>query len=257
MTMLNGTPEFDTIPDAIEAFCKCPNPTSPAPTPPPIPTAPLTKTEPPAQGEFLIVLDAQNRENEGDLIIAAQDLTPAKAAFLIRHTSGYLCAPLTAALAAKLELPQMVNSNTDPKLTAYTVSVDAADPSVTTGISAHDRATTCRALADPLTTADSFRRPGHVIPLQARDGGVRVRPGHTEATVDFCLLAGKRPVGVIGEIVDDGIALPGVAEHAGSFGMLRRDGCLAFGRKFGLKVVTIEDLISYLDEREGLAKTTV
>ncbi|KAK1082098.1 3,4-dihydroxy 2-butanone 4-phosphate synthase [Friedmanniomyces endolithicus] len=206
----NGEQSFSSIPDAVEAF---------------------------ARGEFLIVLDSPHRENEGDLIIAAADLTPSKAAFLIRHTSGYLC---------------MVSENLDPNRTAYTITIDAAED-VTTGISAQDRSTTCLKLADPKATKQSFRRPGHVVPLQAREGGVRARAGHTEAAVDLCRLAGKELVGVIAELVEDGEGVEGRAEMKGGFGMMRRDGCLAFARRYGLKVITIEDLIRYL-ESEGKGK---
>ena len=193
------------------------------------------------------MLDNPNRENEGDLIIAASDFTPAKAAFMIRHTSGLICAPILSPLAAKLELPQMVTANADPNRTAYTITIDAAE-GTTTGISAQDRSLTCMRLADPKVSKESFRRPGHVVPLQAREGGVRTRAGHTEAAVDFCLLAGKEPVGVIAELVEDGEAVDGVAEMSGGFGMMRKDGCLKFAKKYGLVVVTIEDLIRYLED---------
>lgn len=199
------------------------------------------------------MLDSQDRENEGDLIIAAQDVTAEKMAFMVRYTSGYICAPLTSSLAMSLSLPQMVTTNEDPKGTAYTISVDSIDDSVTTGISAHDRALTCRTLASPKASATSFRRPGHIIPLKARDGGVRERPGHTEAAVEFCRLAGKSSVGVIGELVEDGESVPGVAEFTEP-GMMRRDGCLEFGRRWGLRVCTIEDLIDYV-ENETLPAT--
>jgi 3,4-dihydroxy 2-butanone 4-phosphate synthase len=143
----------------------------------------------------------------------------------------------------------MVAHNTDPNRTAYTITIDAEG--VTTGISAQDRSLTCRTLADPKVHKDAFRRPGHIVPLQARDGGVRVRAGHTEATIDFCRLAGKELVGVIGEIVEDGDEVLGAGERSGGFGMMRRDGCLAFARRYGLKVVTIEDLIQHLESVEG------
>lgn len=195
-------------------------------------------------------MDSTDRENEGDLIIAAQDFTPEKAAFLIRYSSGYICAPILPSLAARLELPQMVTHNLDPNRTAYTITIDAAE-GVTTGISAQDRSLTCRKLADPQVQKDTFRRPGHVVPLQAREGGVRVRPGHTEAGVDFCLLAGKEPVAVIAEMVSDGDVVEGKAELSGDFGMMRRDGCLAFARRYGLKAVTIEDLIRYLEAKDS------
>jgi len=207
----------------------------------------------PARGDFIVVLDSPHRENEGDLIIAASDFTPSKAAFMIRHTSGYVCAPLTPSLAARLELPQMVNHNLDPNRTAYTITIDASED-VTTGISAQDRSLTCRKLADPKAQKETFRRPGHVVPLQAREGGVRARAGHTEAAVDFCKLAGKEPVGVIAEIVEDGEEVQGQAEMASGYGMMRRDGCLAFARKYGLKVVTIEDLVRHLDATSGRGK---
>ncbi|KAI5356787.1 Putative 3,4-dihydroxy-2-butanone 4-phosphate synthase, RibB [Septoria linicola] len=223
MAEVNGDVSFDTIPDAVEAF---------------------------ASGEFILVMDSTDRENEGDLIIAAQDLTPAKAAFIIRYSSGYLCAPIIPALAARLELPQMVTHNSDPNRTAYTITIDAAE-GVTTGISAQDRSLTCQKLADPAVQKDWFRRPGHIVPLQAREGGVRVRAGHTEAAVDFCKLAGKEPVAVIAEMVEDGEDVLGKAEMSGGFGMMRRDGCLAFARRHGLKVVTIEDLIKHLEGVEA------
>jgi 3,4-dihydroxy 2-butanone 4-phosphate synthase len=168
---------------------------------------------------------------------------------MIRYSSGYLCAPLPVSRAAALHLPQMVSDNADPNQTAYAVSVDAADESVTTGISAQDRSLTCRLLADPNSTATSFRRPGHVLPLQARDGGVRVRRGHTEAAVDLCRLAGKQPVGVICELITDGEVVQGRPEFEGG-GMMRRDECLAFGKEWGIKVCTIEDLVAYIEQNE-------
>ncbi|KAH6678833.1 3,4-dihydroxy-2-butanone 4-phosphate synthase [Plectosphaerella plurivora] len=216
---------FDSIPDCINAF---------------------------RNGEFLVVLDDPGRENEADLIIAASSITAAQMAFMVRHSSGYICAPLAPTLTEKLELPQMVDrtSSQDPRGTAYTVSVDAADPAVTTGISAHDRALTCRVLADPSSVAADLRRPGHVLPLRAREGGVRVRPGHTEAAVDFARLAGKGDAAVICEIVDDGEPIEGVAEHTNP-GMLRGDACIAFARRWNLKVCTIEALVAYLEKTEG------
>lgn len=147
----------------------------------------------------------------------------------------------------------MVVENADPKGTAYTISIDSSHASVTTGISAEDRALTCRTLASPDAQVDSFRRPGHIIPLQARPGGVRERSGHTEAAVDFCKLAGKAPAGVIAELVESGDVVEGVAEIRGENGMMRRDGCLKFGKKWGIKVCTIEDLVKYLEKTEGVA----
>ncbi|KAF2137674.1 uncharacterized protein K452DRAFT_291490 [Aplosporella prunicola CBS 121167] len=222
----NGTahPAFDPIPDVIAAF---------------------------GRGDFVIVLDSPSRENEGDLIIAASALTPEKAAFMIRYTSGYLCAPVLPSRAAKLQLPQMVDDNADPNRTAYCVSVDAAAAhGISTGISAADRATTCRLLADANTTAADFRRPGHILPLQARAGGVRERRGHTEAATELCRLAKLPEVGVICEMITDGDEVEGKAERPGA-GMMRRDDCLAFGKKWGITVCTIEDMVRYVEATEG------
>lgn len=202
-----------------------------------------------------MVLDSTDRENEGDLIIAAEDVTAEKMAFMIRHTSGLVCTPIPSHLTTSLDLPQMVTENKDPKRTAYTVSVDSADPSITTGISAHDRALTCRTLASKLSNPSSFRRPGHTFPLRARDGGVRERPGHTEAAVELCRLAGKRPVGAICELVEDGEEVEGVAVRKEG-GMMRRDGCLRFGKRWGLKVCTIEDLVDYVNKDETAVDTS-
>lgn len=171
-------------------------------------------------------------------------------AFMIRYTSGYICAPSVPERLASLDLPQMVAQNTDPNRTAYAISVDAYGPGITTGISAHNRAYTCQMLASPTATAASFRRPGHVLPLQARDGGVRARSGHTEAAVDLCRLAGKAPVAALCELVKDGEPAHDEAELYGG-GMMRRDDCLEFARKWRLKVCTIEDLKQYIVEKEG------
>jgi len=198
-------------------------------------------------GEFIIVLDSQDRENEGDLIIAAEDVTTEKMAFMVRYTSGLICTPITSRLASSLSLPQMVVDNKDPNRTAYTISIDSNDETVTTGISAHDRAVTCRTLALAKVRAEHFRRPGHVFPLQARDGGVLERTGHTEAAVEFCRLAGKAPVGTICEMVNDGEQVPDTTAMREP-GMMRRDDCLEFGQKWGLKVCTIEDLVEYVKQ---------
>jgi len=205
-------------------------------------------------GEFIIVLDDLSRENEGDLIIAAEDVTPSKMAFMIRYTSGLICAPIPASLCSTLGLPQMVNDNEDPNRTAYTVSIDANSALTTTGIGAHDRALTVNTLAKKDAKIEDFRRPGHVFPLRAREGGVRERTGHTEAAVEFCRLAGKAPVGVICEIVEDGQEVEGRAEMSEP-GMMRRDGCLEFGKKWGLRVCTIEDLVTYMEKTHGKLST--
>jgi 3,4-dihydroxy 2-butanone 4-phosphate synthase len=199
----------------------------------------------------VVVLDDPSRENEADLIIAAEAVTTEQMGFLIRHTSGLVCAPVLPARARELALPPMVARNEDPRGTAYTVSVDAADARVSTGISAHDRALACRFLADDAgRSAADFRRPGHVFPLCAKPGGVRQRRGHTEAAIDLCRLAGKKPAAVISELVDDGAEVPGRALREAP-GMLRGEACVAFARKWGLKVCTIADLVEYLEKTEG------
>jgi 3,4-dihydroxy 2-butanone 4-phosphate synthase / GTP cyclohydrolase II len=188
-----------------------------------------------SEGKPVIVVDNESRENEGDLLIAAQFATQEWLAFMIRHTSGYLTAPMTEKIADRLELPLMVLDNQDPLHTAYTVSVDAADRK-STGISAAERAHTLRVLSDIDSTPASLNRPGHVIPLRAVEGGVRARPGHTEASIDLLKLAGLVPVGAIGEIVqDDGE-------------MMRLPELIEFGERYDLPLVTIEALIEYLQE---------
>ncbi len=183
-------------------------------------------------GRPVLVTDDADRENEGDVIIPAHDVTAEWIGWTVRHTSGLLCAPLTGARADALELRAMVADNQDPKQTAYTVTVDAAH-GISTGISAADRATTLRTLAAPATTAHDLIRPGHVLPLRARPGGVLERPGHTEAAVDLCTLAGLPPVGVIAELVaDDG-------------SMLRMPGIEALGAQYDLPVLTVAELIAY------------
>ncbi|GAB2697749.1 3,4-dihydroxy 2-butanone 4-phosphate synthase/GTP cyclohydrolase II [Microbacterium marinum] len=190
------------------------------------------------EGRPILVADDENRENEGDIILSAQLASPEWLAWTIRWSSGFLCAPMPADWADRLDLPPMVEVNQDSRGTAYTVSVDAAD-GVTTGISASDRARTVNVLADPDSTPASLIRPGHVLPLRAVDGGVRERAGHTEAAVELMQLAGLAPVGVIGEVVaDDG-------------SMMRMPGLLEMGEREGIPVITIEQLIAYLDGAEG------
>lgn len=138
----------------------------------------------------------------------------------------------------------------DPNRTAYTISIDSNSPVVTTGISAHDRSLTCTTLASKSVSASDFRRPGHVFPLRAREGGIRERKGHTEAAVEFCRLAGLPQVGAICELVEEGEEVEGIAER-NELGMMRRDGCLAFGRRWGLRCCTIEDLVEYVEQTEG------
>jgi len=195
-------------------------------------------------GKPVLVSDAADRENEGDAILAAGLATPEWIAWMVRHTSGYLCAPMPNELADRLALPLMVATSQDTRRTAYTITVDAAE-GVTTGINAHDRARTLNLLADPESTPASFIRPGHIIPLRAVDGGVRERPGHTEAAVELVRAAGLAPVGVIGELMsDDGSAM-------------QRDELFALGERDGLPVTTIELLIAWLDEQDDRAGRSV
>lgn len=184
-------------------------------------------------GRPVLVADDSNRENEVDVILAAELVSPQWLAWTIRHTSGYVCAPMPAALADSLDLPLMVPNTQDPLITAYTVSVDAG-AGVTTGISAHDRATTLRALANPQAVPQDLIRPGHVLPLRAVPGGLSVRRGHTEATVALCELAGLRPVGVIAELThDDGT-------------MMRLHDSYAFAAEHDLLVVTIDQIAAWV-----------
>jgi 3,4-dihydroxy 2-butanone 4-phosphate synthase/GTP cyclohydrolase II len=193
------------------------------------------------RGEIVVVADDDDRENEGDLFVAASMCTPEKMAFIIRHTSGIVCAPLSVEEAKRLHLDPMVALNDAPLGTAFTVSVDVRH-GLTTGISAEERTNTVRALANPNSGATDFVRPGHVFPLVAREGGVLMRSGHTEACIDLCRLAGMAPVGVLSELMnDDGTVMRG-AEVA------------QFAEKHGLKRVTIADLIAYRQVREKLVE---
>jgi 3,4-dihydroxy 2-butanone 4-phosphate synthase / GTP cyclohydrolase II len=183
-------------------------------------------------GRMVIIVDDEDRENEGDLIMAAERATSEAVAFMIRHTSGIICVPMEEEALARLDLPQMVQANNDSFRTAFTVSVDLRY-GTTTGVSSSDRAATIRALADPKATAEQFARPGHIFPLRPRKGGVLVRAGHTEAAVDLCRLAGMKSAGVLCEIMNDD----------GS--MARRPQLEAFAVRHNLKIGTIADLIRY------------
>jgi 3,4-dihydroxy 2-butanone 4-phosphate synthase/GTP cyclohydrolase II len=191
-------------------------------------------------GAMVIVVDDEDRENEGDLIMAATQVTPEAVNFMVTHGRGLLCVALSPEKAAELELPPMVLRNTETMRTAFTVSVDHR--SATTGISAWERATTIKALADPQSVATDFLRPGHVFPLVARHGGVLVRAGHTEAAVDLARLAGLHPAGVICEVMnEDGT-------------MARRPDLEVFAAQHGLKIVTVAELLAYRYNREKLIK---
>jgi 3,4-dihydroxy 2-butanone 4-phosphate synthase/GTP cyclohydrolase II len=192
-----------------------------------------------ARGEMLIVTDDEDRENEGDLFVAASHCTSEQMAFLVRYTSGIVCAPLSSHEARRLHLEPMVSVNDAPLNTAFTISVDARD-GLTTGISAVERARTVRALADQVSAPEDFARPGHVFPLIANAGGVLMRAGHTEACVDLCTMAKLPPVGVIAELVnDDGT-------------VMRGNDIDAFAVRHRLKCVSIADLIAYRLRREQL-----
>jgi 3,4-dihydroxy 2-butanone 4-phosphate synthase/GTP cyclohydrolase II len=187
-----------------------------------------------ADGRAVVVVDDEDRENEGDLIFAAEKATPELLAFMVRYTSGYICVPLTEADCERLELPPMYHTNQDRRGTAYAVTVDARE-GVSTGISASDRAHTIRLLADEHAKASDFTRPGHVVPLRAKEGGVLRRPGHTEAAIDLARMAGLRPAGVLCEIVSQ--------KDVGD--MARRDELEVFAGEHDLTLISIADLIKY------------
>ncbi|WP_167109523.1 bifunctional 3,4-dihydroxy-2-butanone-4-phosphate synthase/GTP cyclohydrolase II [Amycolatopsis granulosa] len=192
-----------------------------------------------AAGRPVVVVDDEDRENEGDLIFAAEKATPELLAFMVRYTSGYVCVALTEGDCNRLDLPPMYHTNQDQRGTAYTVTVDAAE-GITTGISAADRAHTIRLLADPKSQASDFRRPGHVVPLRAKEGGVLRRPGHTEASVDLARMAGLHPAGVLCEIVSQ--------KDEGD--MARREELEIFAADHDLQIITIADLIAYRRRHE-------
>ena len=189
-------------------------------------------------GKFVIVVDDEDRENEGDLIIAAEKITPEKVNFMLKNARGVLCAPITLSRADELDLPHQVEENTSMLGTPFTITVDKLE-GCTTGVSAHDRAATILALADPASTPQTFGRPGHINPLYAQDNGVLRRSGHTEAAVDLCKLAGLYPAGALMEIMnDDGsmARMPQLQEKA---------------KEWGLRIITIKDLIAYRLRKES------
>ena len=191
-------------------------------------------------GKVIIVVDDENRENEGDFLAAAEKVTPEMVNFMATHGRGLICTPLTENRCKELELGMMVNNNTDPMETAFTVSVDLRGKGVTTGISASDRALTIHALVDKETKPFDLARPGHIFPLKAKEGGVLRRTGHTEAAIDFARLAGLQPAGIIVEIMnEDGT-------------MARLPQLLKVAEKFDIKIVSIEDLVAYRMEHDSL-----
>src|SRR5574344_332719 len=196
------------------------------------------------EGKFVIVVDDEDRENEGDLIIAAEKITPEKVNFMLMHARGVLCAPITLTRCKELDLPHQVSDNTSALGTPFTVTIDKLE-GCTTGVSAADRASTIKALADLTSTAQTFGRPGHINPLYAQDKGVLRRAGHTEAAVDLCKLAGLYPAGALMEIMnEDGsmARLPQLKEMAD---------------KYNLKLISIHDLIAYRLQEESIVEKGV
>ncbi|MCR5445405.1 MAG: bifunctional 3,4-dihydroxy-2-butanone-4-phosphate synthase/GTP cyclohydrolase II [Bacteroidales bacterium] len=194
------------------------------------------------EGKFVIVVDDEDRENEGDFIMAAEKITAEHVNFMLKNGRGVLCAPITEQRCHELNLDMQVHDNTSLLGTPFTVTVDNLKDGCTTGVSMHDRASTIRALADPATKADDLGRPGHINPLRARNGGVLVRAGHTEAAVDLARLAGLYPAGALIEIInDDGT-------------MARMPQLQEVARRFGMKIVTIKDLIAYRIAHETLVR---
>ena len=191
------------------------------------------------EGKFLIVVDDEDRENEGDLIIAAEKITAEKVNFMLKHARGVLCAPITMSRCEELDLPHQVMDNTSVLGTPFTVTVDKLE-GCSTGVSAHDRAETIKALADPNSTPQTFGRPGHINPLYAQENGVLRRSGHTEAAIDLCRMAGLYPAGALMEIMnEDGT-------------MARMPDLLKFAEQWGLKIITTKDMIAYRLQKESL-----
>ena len=192
-----------------------------------------------AEGKFVIVVDDEDRENEGDLIIAAEKITPEKVNFMLKHARGVLCAPITLSRCEELDLPHQVSDNTSMLGTPFTITIDKLE-GCSTGVSAHDRAATIKALADPSSTPQTFGRPGHINPLYAQDNGVLRRSGHTEAAVDLCKLAGLYPAGALMEIMNED----------GS--MARMPQLQKMAAEWDLKIITIKDLIAFRLQRESI-----
>ena len=192
------------------------------------------------QGKIIIVVDDENRENEGDFICAADLVTPELINFMAKHARGLICTPITEKRSRKLNLYPMVSNNTDPMDTAFTVSVDLKGSGVTSGISASDRSKTIKAIVDHNTKPDDLARPGHIFPLIAKDGGVLRRTGHTEAAIDFARLAGCSPAGVICEIMSEDGSMARVPE------------LIKVAKKLDLKIVSIEDLVAYRMKHDSL-----
>ncbi len=196
------------------------------------------------EGKFVIVVDDEDRENEGDLIMAAEMITPEKVNFMLKNARGVLCAPITLSRCEELDLPRQVVNNTSVLGTPFTVTIDKLE-GCTTGVSAHDRAATIKALADPKSTPQTFGRPGHINPLYAQDNGVLRRSGHTEATIDLCRLAGLYPAGALMEIMNED----------GS--MARMPELQKLATEWGVKIITIAELIAYRLKKESIIEVGV
>ncbi|KAG1723234.1 3,4-dihydroxy-2-butanone 4-phosphate synthase-domain-containing protein [Suillus paluster] len=207
------TTVFDTVEEALDAF---------------------------SRGEAIVVMDDERRENEGDIIISASQCSVEAMAWMIKHTSGYICISLPEERLNELEIPMMVPNNQERHKTAYTITVDYKH-GTTTGISAHDRSLTVRKLVDPTSTASDFSRPGHMVPLRAQNGGVLERRGHTETGVDLCALTNQPLGGVLCELVND--------DALGT--MARRDDCRSFADRWGLKMISVEMLVQYRKAMES------
>lgn len=192
-----------------------------------------------AKGKFVIVVDDEDRENEGDLIVAAEKITPEKVNFMLKHARGVLCAPITISRCEELDLPHQVSDNTSMLGTPFTVTIDKLE-GCSTGVSAHDRAATIQALADPASTPQTFGRPGHINPLYAQDNGVLRRSGHTEAAIDLCKLAGLYPAGALMEIMNEDGTMARMPE-------LRK-----MAEEWGMRIVSIKDLIAYRLTKESI-----
>lgn len=192
-----------------------------------------------AEGKFVIVVDDEDRENEGDLIVAAEKITPEKVNFMLKHARGVLCAPITISRCEELDLPHQVSDNTSMLGTPFTVTIDKLE-GCSTGVSAHDRAATIQALADPASTPQTFGRPGHINPLYAQDNGVLRRSGHTEAAIDLCKLAGLYPAGALMEIMNEDGTMARMSE-------LRK-----MAEEWGMRIVSIKDLIAYRLTKESI-----
>ena len=194
-------------------------------------------------GDLIIIVDSSLREDEADLALLAEKATPEKISFMIRHTGGVLCAPISKDIANKLDLPQMVDKNTEVNRTAFTVSIDYKF-NTTSGISAKDRTLAAQALANPKSIPSDFNRPGHLFPLLAKCGGVLDRPGHTEASIDLCKICNTSPVAIISELIDD------------NGDLLRGESLIAFAKQYNIPILQVDTIIAYKKSMDKGSNTT-